>query len=59
MMGAKVALSPTAGSVLMIPMQLGPTIRIPEERTSSTIRSCTARPSAETSEKPEVITTTP
>ena len=40
-------------------MQFGPTMRIPEPRTSSVSRSCASRPPADTSAKPAEITTTP
>jgi hypothetical protein len=56
--GAKVAFSATAGSVLRTPMQLGPTIRIPESRTSATRRRSLSRPAPEASPKPAEITTT-
>ena len=46
---AKVALSRTAGSVLMTPMQLGPTIRIPALRTRSRISASSFAPSSPTS----------
>jgi len=57
--GANVPLSDTMGSVLITPMQLGPTMRMPEPRTRSRSRACAARPSAEASAKPAEITTTP
>ncbi len=49
----------TAGSVLSIPMQLGPIIRIPEDRTRSRSSSSMAAPSSPVSEKPAEITTKP
>src|SRR5512146_590979 len=57
--GAKVASSRTAGSVLSTPIQLGPTIRIPDARTVSNSLSSSVRPADEASAKPDVITTTP
>ena len=57
--GAKVAFSETAGSVLSTPMQFGPTMRIPERRTRAVSRCCAARPWSDTSAKPDEITTTP
>ncbi len=57
--GAKVALSEIAGSVLMIPMQLGPIMRTPARRTVSRSRASRSRPSSPTSAKPAVITTRP
>jgi hypothetical protein len=57
--GAKVALSATAGSVLSTPRQFGPTSRIPELRTSATRSRCAARPASDTSAKPAETTTTP
>src|SRR4029453_13767158 len=57
--GAKVAFSETAGSVLSTPRQFGPTMRIPEPRTRAVSRCCAARPSADASAKPDEITTTP
>ena len=55
--GAKVALSDTAASVLITPMQLGPTIRTPAARTRSRSRRSSAAPSSPVSAKPAVIVT--
>ncbi len=57
--GENVALRPTAGSVLMMPMQLGPIIRTPAARIRSTSAASRSRPFAPVSLKPAVITTTP
>ena len=57
--GAKVAFKQSAGSVFRTPMQLGPTILIPEARTRSRSRRSAARPAAEASPNPDEITTTP
>jgi hypothetical protein len=56
--GAKVASSRTAGSVLSTPMQLGPTMRMPEPRTSSHSRRSASRPAGPVSAKPAEMTTT-
>lgn len=55
--GAKVAFIDTVGSVLMMPMQFGPTRRIPAARARLTNSSWTARPSPPDSAKPAEITT--
>ena len=56
---ANVAFIRISGSVLMTPMQFGPTIRMPAARTRS-FSSCSRRsPSPPTSRKPAVITTSP
>ena len=47
----------TAGSVLSNPMQFGPTIRIPAERTNASSSSSSSIPAPPTSENPAVITT--
>jgi hypothetical protein len=54
---AKDALSETAGSVWIRPMQFGPTIRIPLPRRTSRIFASSAAPSAFTSLKPAVMVT--
>ena len=56
--GAKLAFMEISGAVLMTPMQLGPSMRMPDERTICRKRLSTWRPSAETSPKPAEITTT-
>ena len=57
--GAKVAFKRTSGSVLITPMQLGPTMRMPCSRTRSRTSASTAAPAAPVSAKPAVITTRP
>ena len=57
--GEKVALSDTSGSVLITPMQLGPTMRRPPLRTNSHSSRSSAAPSSPVSAKPAVITTRP
>ena len=57
--GARLALSRTSGSVLTIPRQLGPTTRIPEARADATSARSAARPSGPTSPKPPETTTSP
>ncbi len=57
--GAKVALSATPASVLITPMQLGPTMRTPATRTRSRTRRSSSAPLAPVSAKPAVITTRP
>ena len=56
---AKEALRRTSGSVLIRPMQLGPTMRMPYLRTSRKRRFSSCAPSAPASRKPAVITTSP
>ncbi len=57
--GAKVAFIEIAGSVLITPMQLGPTMRIPCLRTTSIRRCSRSTPSPPTSRNPAEITTNP
>jgi hypothetical protein len=57
--GEKVAFIDTDGSVLMMPMQLGPTMRAPAARTRSRSAASTAAPAGPVSAKPAEITTTP
>ena len=57
--GANVALSENAGSALMTPRQLGPTMRMPRERTRSASARSRSAPSSPISRKPAVITTRP
>ncbi len=57
--GAKVALSRTPASVLITPMQFGPTIRTPAARTVSHSRRSSAAPSSPVSAKPAVMVTIP
>ncbi len=56
---ANVALSRTAGSVLITPMQLGPTMRMPCFLILRASRSSSSAPTGPTSLKPAVITTKP
>ena len=56
---AKVAFRRTCGSVLITPMQFGPTIRIPYRRSFTLISASRPAPSAPTSLNPAVITTSP
>lgn len=56
---ASVALSRTAGSVLAMPRQLGPTTRMPYARAIRTSSSWRARPSGPVSPNPEETTTRP
>jgi hypothetical protein len=57
--GAKVAFIRTSGAVLITPMQLGPTMRMPASRTTAS-SSCSRRtPSPPTSLNPAEITTSP
>ncbi len=55
--GENVALRRTRGSVLMRPMQLGPTMRIPAARTFSRIAASRWRPSAPVSRNPALMMT--
>jgi len=55
--GAKVASRLTARSVLSMPMQLGPTIRIPALRTASSSSRSITVPSSPVSENPAEMTT--
>ena len=55
--GANVASRRTAGSVFAMPMQFGPTSRMPAARHVRTSASCRARPSSPTSAKPAEMTT--
>ena len=55
--GANVALRLTAGSVLMMPMQLGPIIRTPAARIFATSSAWSALPASPHSPKPALITT--
>ena len=57
--GAKVAFSDMAGSVLSTPRQFGPTMRMPEPRATAVSRCCARRPSSDASAKPAEITTAP
>src|SRR3990172_3403909 len=57
--GANVAFIATPGSVLMTPMQLGPTIRMPALRTTSISWRSRSTPSPPTSLNPAEITTSP
>jgi hypothetical protein len=59
MVAASVAFSRTAGSVLAMPRQLGPTTRRPYARAMRTSSSCLARPSGPVSPKPEETTISP
>jgi hypothetical protein len=56
--GAKVALSRTAGSVLTTPRQFGPTIRMPLRLTISNSLRSPDLPSPATSANPALMTTT-
>ena len=49
----------TSGSVLITPMQLGPTIRTPAARTRPSTARSNAAPASPPSRKPAVITTRP
>ena len=55
--GENVAFSAIAGSVLMIPMQLGPIMRIPAARTFARISSSRTRPAVPVSPNPALMTT--
>ena len=57
--GARLALSRTSGSVLTIPRQLGPTTRMPEARAAATSCRSAARPSGPVSPNPPETTTSP
>ncbi len=57
--GAKVALSATPGSVLITPMQFGPTIRTPAVRTRVIRARSRSMPSPPISLKPAEMTTRP
>jgi hypothetical protein len=59
MRGARLAFNRTAGSVLTMPRQLGPTTRMPEARAAVTSCRSRTRPSGPDSPKPPEITTSP
>ncbi len=55
--GANCPLRFTLGSVLMIPIQFGPIMRMPDSLQTRTSSCCSAAPSAPVSAKPDEITT--
>jgi hypothetical protein len=57
--GAKVAFMEIASAVLMMPMQFGPTMRMPYRCESETSSRSAAVPSGPVSAKPALITTSP
>src|SRR6202171_1033504 len=55
--GPKVAFIDTSGAVLITPMQLGPTSRIPASRHTASRSACRLAPSSPDSANPDEITT--